>query len=336
VLVNPPHSGEERFAAVFARADRPLATPAGWATHVVAAPAKINWILDVLERREDGYHELETIASTVTLADELAISNTGDGSGVTLRCSDESLPTGDANLAHRAATLLARRSGIRSGAHIRLTKRIPAGAGLGGGSSDAAAVLRVLNRLWTLNWSLPRLVPLAAAIGSDVPLLLVGGTAVARGRGEFVEPIAFSWPGWLVIAMPAVHVPTRDIYASVCRGELRGVSDAMAAFPGGDDGMRWTARDLLQRCRNTLEAAAFRRFRELAELQQELERTSGRTWRLCGSGSSMFTAWDTADEADNCVRTVRARFGIRAETARLAVECEPQASHKANDNDTVN
>lgn len=322
--MNLPHASDDLSTPVLTGTSGSFAASPNRATLTVSAPAKINWVLDLLERRPDGFHELETVASAVTLADELTITDGPDGSAVSLTCTDPSLPTDASNLAHRAATRLARRAGICGGVSIHLTKHIPAGAGLGGGSSDAAAVLRALNRLWALNWSLPRLIPLAAAIGSDVPLLLVGGTAVARGRGEFVESIPFSWPGSVLIAIPGIHVPTPDVYADVLPDDLRGVSDAVTAFSGPHAGRRWTARDLLERCRNALEPAAFRRFPHLAHLHAELRRASTRPWRLCGSGSSMFTACDTPDEAADCATNVRARLGIRVEVSRLET------------NDTVN
>jgi len=315
--MTPPRANDDRATSVLDGSTVGIASSTAAGAIRLSAPAKINWILDILERRDDGYHELETVASTITLADEVVVSSRAGDSSILLTCNDPSVPTDDDNLACRAAAMLARRSGIRCGASIDLTKRIPAGAGLGGGSSDAAAVLRGLNRLWGLDWSLPRLLPIAAAIGSDVPLLMTGGTAVARGRGEFVEPLTFRWPGFLVVAMPALHVPTREVYAGVRREDLRVVSEAASVFGDGTAASRWTARELLERCRNGLEAAAFRRFDKLAELHAALRRACDRPWQLCGSGSSMFTACDSVEEAESCARTVRARFGIRAETARL-------------------
>jgi len=181
--MNRPHVTDELSAPVHMRTNGPSVPPGGRATSI-SAPAKINWVLDLLTRREDGYHELENGRINVTLADELSVRECGDGAGVRLTCSDASLPTDGSNLAYRAAAALARRAGVRPDVSIHLEKHIPAGAGLGGGSSDAAAVLRALNRLWGLGWSLARLMPVAAAIGSDVPLLLVGGRPWHGGAGS--------------------------------------------------------------------------------------------------------------------------------------------------------
>ncbi|MBN1489804.1 MAG: 4-(cytidine 5'-diphospho)-2-C-methyl-D-erythritol kinase [Phycisphaerae bacterium] len=294
---------------------------------VASAPAKINWTLDLLERRSDGYHELETVASSLDWGDELTFAPQPDSADVTITCNDTSVPTDERNLVHKAAMRLARRAGVREGAAITLNKRIPAGAGLGGGSSDAAATLRGLNVIWGLHWPTPQLLPLAATVGSDVPLLLVGGTAIARGRGEFVEPIPFAWAGWVTLAMPNIHVATPTVYAHVRPDDLRPSADGSRAFADRQATARWTALELLEHCRNGLEAPAFRGFGALADLHAELQRRFGRPWRLCGSGSTFFTAWDSAEEAAECVKEVRAVPGIRAEATRLETNCVEDSNY---------
>src|SRR5690606_25007264 len=150
-------------------------------SQVVRSPAKLNWTLRVLGPRPDGFHELESLVSAVSLHDELSFSSRPEGAGIT--CDDPSVPTGSDNLITRAATALAQASGVSHGFTCRLTKRIPLGGGLGGGSSNAAATLRALNGFWGLNWPVERLMPVAASVGSDVAFFLHGGTAMMRGRG---------------------------------------------------------------------------------------------------------------------------------------------------------
>lgn len=292
---------------------------AGPAVHA-RAPAKINWVLDLLDRRSDGFHELETVASVLGLSDELHFEGCSGAEGVRLTCNDGSLPTDARNLVVRAAMLLSRRGARSPQASIHLEKHIPAGGGLGGGSSDAAVTLRVLNTLWKLNWTTQRLVPLAAELGSDVPILLHGGTVVSRGRGEFVQPLAFEWPGFVVIAMPGLHVPTKSVYGSVQPGDLRGKATAEDDFRDGSDPSRWTAAEFLGRCRNGLEAAAFRCFPALRDCQDVLCRTAGRQWRLCGSGSSFFTLFDTADEAQACARDLMHGVHVNARVTKIGTE----------------
>src|SRR3954469_7342886 len=152
----------------------------------VLAPAKLNLFLEVLGRRPDGYHEVETLMVAVDLFDRLTFRESPSGE-ITLRCDDPGLPTGSENLAVRAAERLRDESGRRLGAHIDLHKSIPAGAGLAGGSSDAAAALAGLDRLWDLKTRPDRLATLASGLGSDVPFFLKAGAAICRGRGERVE-----------------------------------------------------------------------------------------------------------------------------------------------------
>lgn len=296
---------------------QPCAKISGHGPTAAVAPAKINWVLEVVERREDGFHELETVVSKIDLVDELVFSAVTAANDIRVRCSDGSLPTDERNLVWRAATALSRRSGGGRGVAIALTKRIPVGAGLGGGSSDAATTLATLNGLWGLGWTVARLVPLAARLGSDVPLFLYSGTVIARGRGEFIEPCRLGWAGWVVVAMPGLCVPTAAVYGAVRPADLVPAPSAAGFAEVADGPRRSTAGDLMERSRNGLEAAAFRRFPELADLHGRLERLTGRRWRLCGSGSSFFSAFDEAEEAAEAARRVSGGIGIRAEAARV-------------------
>ena len=164
------------------------------------AYAKINLTLEVLGRRDDGYHEVATIMQTVDLHDTVSLTPAED---ITLSCDDPALESPD-NLAYKAAQLLRDESGYTGGAHIAIEKAIPVSAGLGGGSSDAAATLRGLNDLWRLNMSTTQLQTLAARLGSDVPFLLQGGTAIALGRGERVRHLPPADIQWMVVLTPDV------------------------------------------------------------------------------------------------------------------------------------
>ena len=154
----------------------------------VAAPAKVNLTLAVKSRRSDGFHEIESFVVAVTLFDELSIASRLEP-GIGLECTIGNLPCDSRNLIHRAAVALAEDAGIEPALTIHLRKRIPIGAGLGGGSSDAAATLMALNDRWGLNRSVAQLSRLAARIGSDVPFFLLGSAAILRSRGERVEPV---------------------------------------------------------------------------------------------------------------------------------------------------
>ena len=182
------------------------------------APAKINLYLRVLGKRPDGYHELETVFERVDLADELAFEASRE---LALTCDDPSLPCGEDNLVLRAARLLQQATGCGAGARIHLTKRIPIAAGLGGGSSDAAAAMVGLNQLWNLWLESSHLMELGASLGSDVPFFLAPTAfAVGRGRGEQCEPLPPEPPLVHVLVVPPERLSTREVYKNKCGNAL--------------------------------------------------------------------------------------------------------------------
>ena len=181
------------------------------------AYAKINLGLEVLGKRPDGYHEVAMIMQSVSLHDTLTLSL--QDTEITLSCNQPDLPCDHSNLAYRAAELLRQEFGATPGVHIELTKRIPLAAGLAGGSTDAAAVLKGLNRLWRLALSPAELEQLATRLGSDVPFCLRGGTSLATGRGEILTPLP-DFPGHgVVLVNPPLQVSTAWVY-----GNYRGVA----------------------------------------------------------------------------------------------------------------
>lgn len=177
---------------------------------MLTAAAKVNLVLEVLGKRPDGYHEIATVLQAVELCDRLVLEDAED-----LALEVHGPAPGDAtNLALRAAAILREAAGVDRGARIRLDKRIPVAAGLGGGSADAAAVLAGLNRLWGLRWPRVRLSALGASLGMDVPFFLWGGAALATGRGEVVAPVAAGALA-LVLVSPASGLSTAEVYARV-------------------------------------------------------------------------------------------------------------------------
>ena len=182
---------------------------------VLQTSAKVNLTLEVLSKRSDGYHEIATVMQAVDLFDRLILEAAPT---ISLETDDATLPTDDRNLAARAATVLRQASGVEAGARIRLRKRIPVAAGLGGGSSDAAATLWGLNRLWGLRWSRERLAELAVGLGMDVPFFLARGPALATGRGERLERLPAAGGYALVLMNPRVPLSTREVYERVPLG----------------------------------------------------------------------------------------------------------------------
>jgi 4-diphosphocytidyl-2-C-methyl-D-erythritol kinase len=183
------------------------------------APAKINLSLDVLYKRGDGYHEVEMIMTMVDLADRLEMKPLPSD---TIMISSQSgyIPLDEKNLAFQAARLIKERYQVKQGVYIHLDKKIPVAAGLAGGSSDAAATLRGLNRLWNLGIETEELMQLGAELGSDVPFCVRGGTAIARGRGEKLEPIASPPSGWVILAKLPINVSTADVYGKLVASNI--------------------------------------------------------------------------------------------------------------------
>lgn len=178
------------------------------------APAKINLSLDVLCKRDDGYHDVEMIMTTIDLADRIEIYPIKQNR-IEVSLESRYVPSDERNLAYKAAAAFKEKYGLASGVHINIEKNIPVSAGLGGGSTDAAAVLRGLNRLWSLNIPLKDLADLGASIGSDVPFCVYGNTAIATGRGERIEQLASPPSCWVVLAKPDIGVSTRTIFGKV-------------------------------------------------------------------------------------------------------------------------
>ncbi|MBA3685012.1 MAG: 4-(cytidine 5'-diphospho)-2-C-methyl-D-erythritol kinase [Planctomycetes bacterium] len=246
----------------------------------LAAPAKINLHLEVLGRRDDGFHAIETVFQTIDLHDEVVVRLVAQA-GITLTVAGADLPADATNLAWRAADAwLGRRPG--TGIAIELIKRIPAGAGLGGGSSDAAAVLRALQSLAEHPLPPAELAELAAGLGSDVPFFLIGGTAHAVGRGEQLTPLPDLPAVALTILRPAAECPTPAVYRGLNEDE-RGPRDARGAA-------WWACRlveDLPSCLHNRLTGPASRLSAPVADLLAWLVR-SGVPHLMSGSGSTCF------------------------------------------------
>lgn len=258
----------------------------------VQSPAKVNWNLRVIGKRKDGFHEIESLVSAVTLYDDLTFTGRSD-SIIELTCENTNVPTGEGNLVWRAATLLSKQSGCNLGVACHLTKRIPLGGGMGGGSSNAATTLLALNQFWSLGWPLDRLLPLAAQLGSDVPFFLYGGTGIISGRGEIIRPAHLGWHGWIVLIMPKFPVSTPAVYSQWRPDEERGSELKVEPQPAGN------ARAWMEHTFNMLEKPAMHVCPELKILLERSTEIVKRPVRVSGSGSTLFTAFDDVAEARN-------------------------------------
>ncbi len=256
----------------------------------VTSFAKINRDLRVLGKRKDGFHELDTVFQTVDLTEEIQFFLEGEeGSGeVDLSIEGADLPADDRNLIVRAARALREKFAVCAGARIHLSKKIPIGGGLGGGSSNAAAALRALNSLWNLNASDADLLRIAASLGSDIPFFLLGGRARGRGRGEAVTPLPDGPEEWVLLVFPPFSLSTAEVYARVKARSLTG-SPSATKVSGSETGGGPE--------RNDLERAAESLRGELRRIRSALAGAGARNARLSGSGSTVFGTFGTKEEA---------------------------------------
>ncbi len=248
---------------------------------LIKAHAKINLCLEVLGRRADGYHEIRTVMQAIDLVDDLEIV---PSSSLRVMCDDADIEeTG--NLVWKAANALAASSGLLPRAAITLKKGIPAGMGLGGGSSDAAAILLALNKLWGLDLSLDRLVEIGSLLGSDVPYFFWGGAALASGRGDIIEPVPArpGVPVTLIVPEMTIQSKTARMYGSLVPFDFSDGGVTRRCLQNMMAG-QW-ADDILY---NTFEAVALREFPCLDGLFDAVTDACGRRPHLTGAGPAMF------------------------------------------------
>jgi len=267
------------------------ASPVPSETVRVRAPAKVNLFFEVLGKRADGYHEIATLMLAVDLADELDFAPAEPGE-LSLTCDDPALPTGPENLVLRAASRLRAETGTTAGARIQLRKRIPWAAGLGGGSSDAAAALEGLNELWRLGLSPAALARIGSEIGSDVPFFLNGPAAWCTGRGEVVAQVPVGRPLDLVLVKPPEGLSTADVYKrlTVPARPVDGRA-AREALASGD--VEALGRALF----NRLQEPAFVLSPAVAAAYRRVQGVGAAGCLMSGSGSSLFALCRSPSEA---------------------------------------
>ena len=285
----------------------------------VLAPAKLNLFLEILGRRPDGYHDLESLMVAVDLYDTLHLTLDATGA-ITLRCDDPTLPTGRENLVVRAAERLKAESGCPLGATIELSKAIPAQAGLAGGSSDAAGTLVALDQLWDLRLDPDRLDALAGEIGSDVAFFRKTPAAICRGRGERVESLSLAQSLHFVLVCPPIGLSTADVYRNLTPPERpRPIGPVVEALvTGRPDALGRSLFNRLQPVAERLQPALVRVRDELACLGPSLD-----GHLMSGSGSAYFGLGRDRDAVDDAAR--------RLETLGLGwvrvVTCGPRAEN---------
>ena len=284
------------------------------------SPCKVNLLLNILGKRADGFHELETVMQPVNFYDELAFERSGGG--VQLSCSEKNLPTDSKNLVHRAATTFLSAAKISGGVKIHLEKKIPLAAGLGGGSGNAATTLLALNELFDQPLSGARLNELAAALGSDIPFFLQNKPALATGRGEKIQPLepfpALDGKAFLLIH-PGFGISTPWAYQNLAR------------FPEALNGKPGRAKELISKLQsndwpavadgfyNSLEAPALDKFPVLALFQEFLRENGALAALMSGSGSTTFAIVENVAAGESLVEKFKSQFGQNCWTAVVPV-----------------
>lgn len=298
------------------------------------SPAKINLTLRVVCKRPDGYHEIESLIGQVDLCDTVTVSGTADtesepAAAVRVACSDPSIPTGESNLATRAARAILRVGGDSDGGKasvaggsvsafggglaIDLLKRIPAGAGLGGGSSNAATVLRLADELLGLKLPRQRLAELGAELGADVPLFLGDSPCIVRGIGHEIETGLRPIRGWATIVMPPILCDTREVYEAWSRCPHVAKRSSATRLST----LYRTAGELMPRLYNDLEPAAMLVRPELARIHEDVSKLAGAPVRMTGSGSALFRLYDEERDARVLAEQVERVLGMPVATVGL-------------------
>ena len=256
--------------------------------------AKINVGLFLLNRRLDGYHDILTVFQTIDLYDTLHFSRKDKSRAFSLDASGIPIPLNENNLIHRAFRVFQENLHLSGGLEVRVEKRIPTGGGLGGGSSNAAATLNVMDKLWDTNLSAHELESMAAEIGSDVPFFIQGGTAIGEGRGERLTPIDLEWDCWILLVCPAISVSTAWAYSQAIMSLTK--DEKLTKFRSIFQ--KNALRSLRGSVENDLEEVVFKRHPLLGLFKEDMYKWDAFYASMSGSGSSVFGLFESLDQAE--------------------------------------
>lgn len=269
----------------------------------IEAPAKINLTLRVVSKRSDGFHALETVMQQVDLCDQISI--TVAAAGLEVRSNNNDVPVDGANLAYRAARLFCEKMGLQKGLRIAIDKKIPIGAGLGGGSTDAAAVLLGLNDMMDGRMDLDTLLELGLHVGSDVPFCILGGTALAQGRGEILDPLPPGPHLELVLVKPPLQLSTAEVYAALRLDQLNEQPDIRVFLEA------WNRCDiigLVPHMKNDLETASIDMCPEVARIKGRLGSLGALHTLMSGSGPSVIGVFEDHQAAMDAWRSIKDEY----------------------------
>ena len=283
----------------------------------VVAPGKINLILRVLEQRSDHYHNLWSVVQAIELSDKLVVEETHTPR-IHLICEGADLPDGPGNLVYRAAVRALERSGCRAGVRINLRKRLPVAAGLGGGSSDAAAAIRALAILLDTGWSADEMAEIGQEIGSDVPFFFYGPTALLEGRGERVTPLHMEGEGWLLLVHPGIAISTAWAYGKLAEARMGEGEVDRGSLPlsmlSNQSKLKWT--DLVPLIQNDFGPVMEALYPLLRELRLCLLDRGAQAAVLSGSGSTVVGVFPSQEDAQRACDELERRMDWRVWVTR--------------------
>lgn len=272
-------------------------------TVIIEAPAKINLTLDVKGKRSDGYHELETVMHQVNLLDIIKISR--HTAGIQIKSNSSLIPTDEENLAYQAAEMILGKRTFKKGVEIYIEKNIPVAAGLAGGSTDAAAVLQGINKLYDLGLEVGELLEIAERIGSDVPFCLLGGSRLARGRGEILSELPPRTLPYMILVKPDLQISTAAVYGELDLTQVQNFPDN-AAFLAA-----WESCDIINIARNmgnVLESVCIRKYPEIAAIKAEMINAGAVNALMSGSGPSVVGIFMEEEQALKARESFQIRY----------------------------
>lgn len=269
----------------------------------IKAYAKINIALDVVGKRDDGYHLLKMIMQTVDLYDILELEKCN--SGINLKCNKHYVPTDEKNLAYKAAKLFMETYSIKSGVNINIVKNIPVSAGMAGGSTDAAAVIKMMNKMFNINASDDELEQLALKIGADVPYCINGGTALCEGIGEKITKLQPFKDKILVLVKPPFGVSTKEVYKSfdLSRVVFHPKTDEIINAMNNDD-LYFVANNM----KNLLENVTLKKHKVISNIKNDMKEYGAISSMMSGSGPTVFAFFDDMLKAQKCYDEMKKRF----------------------------
>ncbi|WP_300382586.1 4-(cytidine 5'-diphospho)-2-C-methyl-D-erythritol kinase [Clostridium sp.] len=269
----------------------------------IKAYAKINLSLDIVEKRDDGYHLLEMIMQTIDIYDEITIEK--QNKDITIKCNKSYVPTNEKNLAYKAAKLFMEEYGIKGGVNIYIKKNIPVCAGLAGGSTDGAAVLKIMNRLFNVNASTKELMEIGLKLGADVPYCINGGTALCKGIGEEITELKNFKDKILVVVKPPFGVSTKSVYQEFNIEKAKSHPDTYNIIKYiEEDNLKLVCDNM----KNLLENITLKKYKSLIRIKEEMRYLGALGSMMSGSGPTIFAFFDDMQKAQRCFEKMKESY----------------------------